>query len=141
MSDDRFNLQRFVTAQDLVGFENVCAELREGRKRTHWMWFVFPQIAGLGSSARAQKFAIGSLDEAKAYLRHPILGPRLSDCTRLVNRIEGQPVGAIFGDPDDRKFHSSMTLFAQAEPDSDTFRIALTKYFGGSPDSLTLSRL
>jgi uncharacterized protein (DUF1810 family) len=141
VSDDPFDLQRFVTAQDLVGLENVCAELREGRKRTHWMWFVFPQIAGLGSSARAQKFAISSLDEARAYLRHPILGPRLLDCTRLVNRIEGKPIGAIFGDPDDSKFHSSMTLFAQAGPDCDVFRIALQKYFGGSLDSLTLSRL
>jgi uncharacterized protein (DUF1810 family) len=138
--DDPFDLQRFVEAQNLV-YELVVAELSRGRKASHWMWFVFPQIQGLGSSPTAKRFAISSLDEAKAYLAHPILGSRLRECTRLVNRVEGRPAEEIFGAPDDRKFRSSMTLFAQAADDNLVFEQALAKYFGGVSDALTLARL
>jgi uncharacterized protein (DUF1810 family) len=138
--DDPYLLQRFVDAQAPV-FDTVCAELRAGRKRSHWMWFIFPQIAGLGHSAMAQRFAIASLDEARAYLRHPVLGPRLRECTRLVAAIEGRAIDAIFGYPDDLKFHSSVTLFAHAAPDEPVFAECLRKYFGGAPDTATLDRL
>ena len=138
--DDPFNLQRFVDAQEPV-FEQVCAELRRGRKTTHWMWFVFPQIAGLGRSRLATEFAIASLDEAAAYLNHPILGPRLRECTRLVNLIEGSEIGQIFGQPDDMKFRSCMTLFADATEDNQVFRDAVQKYFAGEYDPATLERL
>ncbi|MGB8276513.1 MAG: DUF1810 domain-containing protein [Methylovirgula sp.] len=137
---DPFDLQRFVDAQAPI-FAQVCAELREGRKRTHWMWFVFPQIAGLGVSEMARRFAISSRAEAAAYLEHPILGPRLKECTSLVNRVEGRTAREIFGSPDDMKFHSSMTLFATVAPDNDVFKEALRKYFGGVGDRLTLERL
>jgi uncharacterized protein (DUF1810 family) len=138
--NDRHNLQRFVDAQSPV-FEEVCSELQEGRKRGHWMWFIFPQIEGLGSSHLARKFAISSREEAEAYLIHPILGPRLRHCTRLVSLIEGRSIDQIFGHPDDLKFHSSMTLFANATSDNQVFRDALHKYFGGEPDRLTVERL
>ena len=139
--NDPHNLQRFVDAQSSV-YEQVCSELREGRKRTHWMWFVFPQIEGLGHSAMASRFAIASLLEAQAYLAHPILGPRLRECTRLVNLVEGRSIDRIFGSPDDLKFRSSMTLFARAAPgDEQVFAEALRKYFGGKPDPATLERL
>lgn len=138
---ERYDLQRFVTAQDLAGFDRICAELRAGEKRTHWMWFVFPQIAGLGSSARAIKYALGSLDEAKAYLAHPVLGPRLVECTRHVNAVEGKSVDRIFGHPDELKFHSSMTLFARSDPAREEFRTALQKYFAGAEDSETIIRI
>lgn len=134
------HLQRFVEAQAFV-YEQVGAELRAGRKRTHWMWYVFPQIAGLGASAMAQRFAIASLDEARAYLSHPVLGARLRECTRWVNAIEGRPIEQIFGYPDDLKFRSSMTLFAQATDDNAEFMGALSKYFGGEFDPLTLERI
>lgn len=137
---DPFNLQRFVDAQNPV-YAQVCAELSTGCKRSHWMWFVFPQIAGLGFSAMAQRYAIGSLDEARAYLAHSILGARLRECTALVNRIEGRSIEAIFGYPDDRKFHSSMTLFAEAAEAESVFREALRKYFGDRRDTATLERL
>jgi uncharacterized protein (DUF1810 family) len=137
---DPYNLQCFVDAQNPV-YDKVCSELREGRKRSHWMWFVFPQIEGLGSSQLARQFAISSLAEAGAYLAHPILGPRLAECTRLVNRIEGRSVEQIFGYPDDLKFRSSMTLFARAAPDDQVFVAALQKYFRGEPDPATLLRL
>lgn len=133
-------LQRFVDAQEPV-YAQVCAELRAGRKTSHWMWFIFPQIAGLGSSPMARTFAIASLEEARAYLRHPVLGPRLEECCRLVNAIEGRTIGEIFGYPDDLKFRSSMTLFAHAAEDNQVFREALDKYFGGEFDPLTLERL
>ena len=133
-------LQRFVDAQDPV-FANVRAELARGSKASHWMWFVFPQLAGLGRSPTAQHFAIASLDEARAYLAHPVLGPRLAECTRLVNAVQGKPVRAIFGSPDDLKFRSSMTLFALAAPDEPAFRDALDKYFAGVPDPRTLELL
>jgi uncharacterized protein (DUF1810 family) len=137
---DPYHLQRFVDAQNPV-YGKVCAELRDGRKRSHWMWFIFPQIMGLGSSPLARKFAISSLAEAAAYLQHPILGPRLIECTRLVNLIEGRPIQQIFGYPDDLKFRSSMTLFAHAAGENQLFVDALQKYFKGEFDPTTLARL
>jgi uncharacterized protein (DUF1810 family) len=134
---DRFRLQRFVDAQAGV-HETALAELKAGRKRTHWMWFVFPQVAGLGVSAMAQRYAISGLDEARAYLAHPLLGPRLRDCAAAVNAIEGKTAHDIFGSPDDLKFRSSLTLFAQAAPEEALFGEALEKYFGGSRDPVTL---
>ena len=137
---DAFDLDRFVRAQDPV-LDQVRHELAEGRKRSHWMWFVFPQLRGLGRSATAQHYGIGSLAEAKAYLAHPVLGPRLVECTELVNRVEGRSVHQIFGGPDDLKFHSSMTLFASADPEAAVFRGALAKHFGGALDALTAEEL
>jgi uncharacterized protein (DUF1810 family) len=137
---DSYNLQRFVDAQNPV-FKQVCSELGRGRKASHWMWFVFPQVRGLGYSLMAEKYAIGSLEEAKAYLRHPILGPRLEECTRLVNAVEGRSIEQIFGSPDDLKFRSCMTLFAQAAPENQVFKDSLQKYFAGKFDDLTLQRL
>ena len=139
-SDDPFNLARFVEAQAPV-IEPVRGELRAGQKRSHWIWFVFPQIAGLGSSAMSARYAIGSLDEARAYLAHPVLGPRLRECTGLVLGVEGRTVDAIFGHPDNLKFHSSMTLFAQAAPDERVFADALAKYFGGERDAKTVEKI
>ena len=138
--DDRFHLQRFVDAQQPI-YATALGELRAGRKRSHWMWFIFPQIAGLGRSTMAQEFALSSLDEAAAYLAHPLLGPRLRECTALVAGIEGRSVGEIFGYPDDLKFRSSMTLFARAAPEERIFALCLQKYFAGEPDLLTLARL
>jgi uncharacterized protein (DUF1810 family) len=138
--DDPHDLQRFVDAQAPV-IDQVRDELAQGRKRSHWMWFIFPQIAGLGFSAMAQRYAIASLDEARAYLRHPLLGPRLEDCTRLVLAVSGRTATEILGSPDDMKFRSSMTLFAQAAPDQAIFAEALRKYFDGEPDPGTLQRL
>ncbi len=135
-----YDLERFVSAQEGV-IEQVVRELRQGQKQSHWMWFVFPQIAGLGQSATARRFAIGSLAEAEAYLEHPVLGLRLRECTRLVNAIEGRPVEEIFGYPDDLKFRSSMSLFARTAADNRIFLDALEKYFAGVPDPLTLERL
>ena len=137
---DPFDLQRFVEAQNPC-FERVRSELREGKKRGHWIWFIFPQIKGLGHSPMAQKFAISSRDEAKAYLAHPILGPRLRECSELVNSIEGRSLGEILGSPDDLKFRSCMTLFAHAMQDNQIFVDALQKYCAGKPDPLTLERL
>ena len=140
---DPFDLDRFVRAQDPVMGE-VRRELADGRKRSHWMWFVFPQLRGLGRSATAQRYCIGcigSLGEARAYLAHPVLGPRLVECTGLVNRVEGRSVHEIFGGPDDLKFHSSMTLFASADPEALAFREALTRHFGGALDALTVEKL
>ncbi|WP_158902309.1 DUF1810 domain-containing protein [Burkholderia sp. L27(2015)] len=138
--DDPFDLQRFVDAQEPV-FEQVCKELRAGEKRTHWMWFVFPQIHGLGYSAMAQRFALTSREEASAYLLHPLLGVRLRECTRLVNDVQGRSIRQIFGSPDDMKFHSSMTLFAHATQDNSIFVDALHRYFGGEFDRATSVRL
>lgn len=138
--NDPHNLQRFVDAQKPV-FRRVCIELRQGCKRTHWMWYIFPQIKGLGSSKNAHKFAISSREEAEAYLKHPILGSRLRECTQLVSIVEGRSADQIFGDPDNLKFRSSMTLFANATSDNGVFKDALQKYFGGEPDSLTLEKL
>ncbi len=138
--NDPFDLQRFVDAQDPV-FADVCAELRRGRKETHWMWFVFPQLKGLGSSPMANRFGISSRAEAEAYLRHPILGPRIRQCTALVNLLEGRAVEEIFGYPDHLKFRSSMTLFAQVAPDNEVFADAIQKCYSGQGDHSTLERL
>jgi uncharacterized protein (DUF1810 family) len=138
--NDPFNLQRFVDAQSPV-FEQVIAELRQGRKRGHWMWFIFPQISGLGHSATAARFAISSRQEAEAYLAHPILGPRLRECTRLLTLVEGRTVQEILGYPDDLKFRSSLTLFARVRPDDRVFQEALDKFYGGESDATTLERL
>jgi len=137
---DPYDLQRFVDAQNPV-YDRVRAELQEGRKRSHWMWFIFPQIAGLGSSPLARRFAISSLSEAAAFLEHPILGPRLAECTRLFNLIEGRSIEQIFGRPDNLKFRSSMTLFARASADNQVFVDALQKHFDGESDPATLERL
>jgi uncharacterized protein (DUF1810 family) len=139
-TSDPHNLQRFVDAQAPV-FEQVLAELRAGRKRTHWMWFIFPQIAGLGSSPMAQRYAISGRSEAEAYLQHSILGPRLTQCTRLVNDVLNRTIDEIFGYPDDLKFRSSITLFSAVAPGEAVFRAALDKYFAGQPDSATLALL
>jgi uncharacterized protein (DUF1810 family) len=139
-ADDPHNLQRFVDAQNPV-FAQVCAELRRGRKTGHWIWFVFPQWRGLGSSAMANRYAIASRAEAAAYLDHPVLGPRLRECVRLITEVQGRAIGEIFGYPDDLKFRSSMTLFAQATPDNAVFTDALRKYFAGALDPATLDRL
>jgi uncharacterized protein (DUF1810 family) len=137
---DPFGLARFVEAQAPV-YEHVRAELRAGKKRSHWMWFVFPQIAGLGHSAMARRYAISALAEAKAYLAHPLLGPRLRECVELVNQAQDRSVADIFGCPDDLKFHSSVTLFARAADDKGVFEAALERHFGGQPDAATLARL
>jgi uncharacterized protein (DUF1810 family) len=139
VTDDPFDLERFVAAQEPV-IDNVRAELGRGRKTSHWMWFVFPQIAGLGSSFRSQRYAISSLDEARAYLDHPLLGPRLVECVNLVLAVENRSAYEIFGSPDDLKFHSSMTLFGEVSQ-NEVFGQALDKYFGGWPDEATLGRL
>jgi uncharacterized protein (DUF1810 family) len=133
-------LQRFAEAQDGI-YAQVLAELKAGAKRSHWMWFVFPQIAGLGHSAMAQRYAIAGLGEAQAYLAHPLLGPRLKECTQAVLDVEDKTAHAIFGSPDDLKFRSCMTLFARAASDEPLFRTAIDKYFGGEEDPLTLEKL
>jgi uncharacterized protein (DUF1810 family) len=138
--DDPHDLQRFVDAQNPV-IDRVLAELRRGRKTGHWMWFVFPQLKGLGSSAMANRFAIKSREEAAAYLDHPILGSRLRECTRLVTAVPDLSVSQIFGFPDDRKFLSSMSLFAHAGSENGVFIDALQKYFDGRFDPATIERL
>ncbi len=139
-ASDPFDLQRFVDAQARV-YAQVIDELRAGHKRGHWIWFVFPQIAGLGSSSTAAQYAISSFDEARAYLRHDMLGPRLRECTRLVNAIHGRSIRQIFGSPDDMKVRSSMTLFAHATDDNGDFVELLARYYDGEEDPLTLQRL
>jgi len=153
--DDRYDLTRFVAAQEPL-FDRVRAELAAGRKDSHWMWFVFPQLQGLGSSATARRYALASVEEARAYLAHPVLGARLRECTRLVNGIEGRTIEEIFGYPDHLKFRSCMTLFERAAVDAghgagtvsagdaggaQVFREALGKYFAGEEDPLTLELL
>jgi uncharacterized protein (DUF1810 family) len=138
-ADDCFDLERFVTAQDPV-FNTVLAELRAGRKRTHWMWFIFPQLAGLGRSPTARFYGISSMDEARAYLAHSVLGSRLDLCTRIVLASESPSLHAIFGSPDDLKFRSCMTLFSRAADDPDNpFRQALDRWCSGEPDEQTLA--
>jgi uncharacterized protein (DUF1810 family) len=140
---DSYHLERFVEAQAGV-YERACEELRAGRKRSHWMWFVFPQIRGLGNSEMAVRYAISGLDEARAYLEHALLGPRLRECAGIVVGVEGRTVEEIFGYPDDLKFHSSMTLFAEASEtsaDEQVFTRALKRYFGGEKDQGTLERI
>ena len=139
-NQDPFALERFVAVQAGV-IDRVLGELRAGRKQSHWMWFIFPQIAGLGRSPTAVHYAIASLDEARAYLAHPILGERLRECTRLVLDVKGKSAHDIFGSPDDLKFHSSMTLFAAAASGEQIFSQALEKYFAGRGDDVTLDRL
>ncbi len=135
-----FDLQRFVEAQAPV-FERVCAELEAGRKESHWMWFVFPQMKGLGMSEMSVRFAIYSLDEARAYLAHPVLGPRLRECVEAVMGVQGRGAERIFGYPDDMKFCSSMTLFARASEEGSVFASALERFFEGSEDEATVRQL
>ncbi len=137
MSDD-FDLDRFVAAQDQGGtYEAAVAELRSGRKRSHWMWFVFPQISGLGQSPISRKYAISSLAEARAYLAHEVLGPRLVECARIVAALDAPSAEDIFGGIDAMKLRSSMTLFARADPTNPVFGEVLEAYFGGEPDGAT----
>jgi uncharacterized protein (DUF1810 family) len=137
---DRFDLQRFVDAQARI-YSSVVDELRSGRKRSHWMWFIFPQLRGLGSSPMAARYGIASLEEAREYLRHELLGPRLRECTQLVNQVQDRSISEIFGSPDDLKLCSSMTLFARATEDNQEFVELLDNYYGGQQDTLTLRRL
>ena len=137
---DAYNLHRFLDAQERV-YHVVLAELRAGRKSSHWIWFIFPQIAGLGHSGIAQQFAISSLDEAKAYLQHPLLGPRLRECTQHVLDVNSRRAEEIFSYPDNLKFRSCMTLFMTAATDNPLFKNALLKYFDGQPDQLTIQVL
>jgi uncharacterized protein (DUF1810 family) len=141
--DDPYRLKRFVLAQDRAGiYDRAVAELRAGRKQSHWMWFVFPQIAGLGSSPMAREFAIGSVAEARAYLAHPVLGPRLAECARILTAAaDGTTATEIFGPVDAMKLSSSMTLFAAAAPEGQVFTDVLAGYFDGQPDQATLERL
>jgi uncharacterized protein (DUF1810 family) len=139
-TSDPYNLQRFVDAQGGV-YKNVCAELRSGSKSSHWMWFIFPQIKGLGMSATSKWFAISSLKEAEAYLQHPILGPRLRECTQLVILVDGRSILEIFDSPDHLRFRSCMTLFAHATLENHAFLDALRKYSGGEFDPATLRLL
>ena len=135
---DAYGLQRFVAAQDQAGtYAAAVQELRAGRKRGHWMWFVFPQIAGLGQSPTSRRYAISSLDEARAYLAHPVLGPRLLECTNILGELEGDSAEDVFGGIDAMKLRSSMTLFAHADPVRPEFKTVLDAYFGGAPDPAT----
>lgn len=137
---DSYNLSRFVHAQESV-YEQALSEIRNGRKHSHWMWFIFPQIAGLGSSPTAQHYAIGSLAEAQAYLRHPILGPRLLEAAAAVLALDGRSISEVFGYPDNLKLRSCATLFAQASPAGSVFEQLLDQYFGGEQDEKTLDVL
>lgn len=139
-TNDPFDLQRFVDAQEPI-YGTVIEELTAGRKRSHWMWFIFPQLRGLGSSPTAVRFAISSADEARAYLAHGLLGPRLRECAGLVARIDGRAADEIFGWPDDMKLRSSMTLFARASDDNADFVAVLDKFYSGEEDPATLARL
>jgi uncharacterized protein (DUF1810 family) len=137
-----FDLQRFLDAQDAGGtYERALAELRSGTKRSHWMWFVFPQIAGLGSSGMARRYAISGLEEARAYLAHPVLGPRLRESAQALVDLPGSAAGAVLGPVDAMKLRSSMTLFDRADPSDPVFARILEKYFAGRPDEGTTARL
>jgi len=139
---DPFDLRRFVDAQDDHDTYGVALrELRDGRKSSHWMWFIFPQVAGLGRSPTAQRFAITGLPEAKAYLAHPVLGPRLAECARALTELSGNNADEVFGPVDAQKLRSSMTLFALAAPEQSVFQHVLDEYFGGEADEATLRRL
>jgi uncharacterized protein (DUF1810 family) len=140
MQEDPFDLARFVEAQEGV-YHRALDELRRGRKASHWMWFVFPQLAGLGGSAIAVRYAIASLDEARAYLAHPLLGPRLVACVETLMGLSGPSAEAIFGFPDVLKLRSCLTLFAEAAPDDPRFQEALGRYYSGDADERTLSLL
>lgn len=139
-ASDPFDLNRFVRAQAPV-YRGVVDELRGGRKRGHWMWFVFPQLSGLGRSPMAARYGISGLDEADAYLRHGLLGPRVRECARLVNGVQDRSAAEIFGSPDDLKLRSSMTLFARAADDNEDFVALLDRYYDGREDPLTVARL
>lgn len=139
-TNDEHDLNRFVDAQRST-YERALAELRGGRKRSHWMWYVFPQLAGLGRSATSRHFAIASADEAKAYLEHPLLGPRLVECSAAVLEVDGRSAYEIFGSPDDLKLHSCATLFARVSPPGSPFAALLAKYFGGREDGETVRLL
>ena len=138
--DDSYDLDRFVRAQE-ADYQGIVAEIRSGRKRSHWMWFIFPQIEGLGSSPMSKHYSIRSLAEARAYLGHPVLGPRLRECAGAVLSIEGRSAAEIFGPPDDLKLRSCATLFACVSPPDSVFQRLLGKYFGGTPDGTTLRLL
>ncbi len=144
---DAFNLQRFITVQNAPAgagrtvYEAACGELAAGSKTSHWMWFVFPQIHGLGRSAMSETYAISSKQEAKAYLAHLVLGPRLVECVQATLAVQGKSAREIFGSPDDLKFHSSLTLFAIVAPEREEFRAALGKYFGDELDPATVARV
>jgi uncharacterized protein (DUF1810 family) len=139
---DEFNLQRFTDAQDSGStYKHAVVELRSGRKTSHWMWFVFPQIAGLGHSSMAQRYAISGLAEARAYLYHPVLGRRLLECVMTLLSLPGNNPVAIFGSVDAQKLRSSMTLFSQADPMQQKFSEVLTRYFGGEADLSTIERV
>jgi len=138
--DGPYDLQRFLDAQAPV-YEDVCRELGAGRKTSHWMWFIFPQIEGLGGSSMSQRYAISGRDEATAFAAHPVLGARLRECTALVNAAEGRTAHQVFGSPDDLKFRSSMTLFARCATEPQVFEDAIGKFFDGDEDPLTLERL
>lgn len=140
MTDDSYDLQRFVDAQE-AAYWRVLEELQRGRKTSHWMWYIFPQIAGLGFSATARRYAISSIDEAKAYLEHPVLGPRLTECINLLLDVHGQPAEQILGGIDALKFRSCLTLFAATETSNTVFEKALQKYYEGIPDEQTLSMI
>ena len=140
MSTDPFHLARFVEAQESI-YDDALRELRGARKKTHWMWFIFPQIIGLGQSSTAQFYSLKSADEARAYLEHPVLGSRLLECTATVEGIEKRGIAEVFGSPDDMKFRSCMTLFAQVAPKRPQFERLITKYFQGQPDERTLQIL
>ncbi|WP_368045413.1 DUF1810 domain-containing protein [Pseudoroseomonas cervicalis] len=137
---DRYDLDRFLRAQEPV-LPQVERELGEGRKRSHWMWFIFPQLRGLGRSEMAWRYGIAGAAEARAYLAHPLLGPRLRHWTALVLAVPARSAREIFGSPDDLKFHSSMTLFAAVAPEEALFRDALARFHGAAPDAATLARL
>lgn len=142
MTGDPYNLERFAAAQDSGGtYARALAELRAGRKTSHWMWFVFPQIAGLGSSATARAYAISSLAEARAYLAHPVLGPRLTECAAAICAVQGKTAVQILGSIDALKLRSSATLFWLADPDEPVFRQVLDQYFDGCPDPQTQARV
>jgi uncharacterized protein (DUF1810 family) len=140
MSADPFNLARFVSAQDGV-YQVALAEIMAGDKRSHWMWFIFPQLAGLGTSSMAQRYALAGIDEAAEFLAHPVLGPRLIECCRAILKLQGKSARQIFGSPDDLKLRSSMTLFARVPSPPPEFQQVLDKYFAGEPDKRTLSIL
>jgi uncharacterized protein (DUF1810 family) len=137
---DQYNLQRFVDAQNPI-YDRVRGELRRGQKTSHWMWFIFPQLTGLGHSDMAMRFGISSKEEAEEYLRHSVLGRRLIECARLVSEVEGRSIEQIFGYPDNLKFHSSMTLFLNTTMPNPVMQAVLDKYFGGKVDQLTLEKL
>lgn len=137
---DPFNLDRFVQAQQSI-YPRVIEELRNGAKTSHWMWFIFPQIIGLGQTTLSRTYAIKTLDEARAYVHHPVLGQRLQECSELVIAVDRKSAHAIFGHPDDLKFRSSMTLFLKAAPEVDIFQRAINKYYDGEQDIRTLELL